>query len=206
MLIIEIALGIVLAVLILANLGAILSLGLLAVFAIAGLGIVIFLLSSLPSVLMTFVQFIEDIPALIGSFFVFFPALLLTVLNGMAVVIGVALAAALSSNLFEAVFGVRGNSTVSFDDLSQARQYGSRLAFQVTLRYFAERITKGLIHFILLLIPICMLADYMQPKIEYTLTQSLILSSVIFSFVYVIIFVLRKFVIHLLEKKNSHVR
>jgi hypothetical protein len=172
MLIIEIALGIVLAFLIIANLDVIFSLGLFAIVAVIGLGAVVFLLTSFSSIVGGLWQLITEIPYML---------LAIAVLGGG--LIALALIGAISTELCTKILGFDALTTTKFSQLFEARKHGWKVFYQVTLRYFAERMGFGLLHFLVLVVTLAFLTDYLN---DYTLATGIVVSF------YAVVFVMRK--------------
>lgn len=149
MLIIQIALGIVLAFLIIANLDTILSYGLVALVVLVGVGAIIWALSILPNVVSSLLELPSQLP---------FIALAIGVLIGG--IIALALVGAISAEIASKILGIDSLTTTSFMDLLQAKQISKEVFFQVTLRYFSERMAFGMLHFLILVFVLGYLTDY----------------------------------------------
>ena len=149
MLIIEIALGIILAFLIIANLDTILSYGLVALVVLIGIGAFIWALSILPNIVSGLLELPSALPII---------ALSLGALFGG--VIALALVGAISAELASKILGIDSLATTSFMDLLQAKKLGNEVLFQVALRFFSERMAFGVLHFLILVIALGYLADY----------------------------------------------
>jgi hypothetical protein len=135
MLIIEIALGIVLAIFLIANIKNFLSLGLWAIIAIVGLGVVTVLISSLPNILNGVVQL-----------FVELPTVLMLICGIVGVVFTLAVLGALAAVIVKRIFFVDIPMSVSFRDLLSASEINYRVLLKVGFRFLAERAACGLFY------------------------------------------------------------
>lgn len=172
MLIIEIALGIVLAILIIANLSVILSFGLIAILGVIGIGSVVFIFVSLPEIVSGLWHFITVLP------------ILLLVVVGLSIgVIGLTLIGAIFAEAGKKILGIDALTTTEFSDLLLAQKQGNKVLSKVALRYFAERMSIGVIHFLTLVVALSYLTDYLN---------NIVLATAIVVSIYVVIFATRK--------------